>query len=547
MAKAPPRRRRGRRRAPEAEDAAETTAEITAPQTAAVEAPLAIVEEPPRAGPPPFRIALISSMGVLAAAVMAGGVFLGASPRVYAAVAGVLGVLLGVQVSRLRRPATMYLAIIFGLVAIALIITLPAGVSHVANVSRDMREAAKLGNVLRPPVDFLPGWRPILGLLMGTVGFASVWAGLEMRRPALGLLIPIPIVAIAAISVAEDQQIASGLVCLALFGVGLGILSGTETEGGQRVSIAYEIRRAVRAVPLIGLITLVMYLLAQTNFLFPQPLYNPAQEAQRPKAVPLTEVEDRVLFRVDSTITGPWRTGTLDVFDGQYWRFAPFARTRFVDVPQTGVVDEDLSPGVRANIEIARLSGAVLPGLANLVGVVAEGPKLVFDKRTQNIRLKQGQVKSGLKYTLIASRFPSVQQLRKVPNNIPDEVKPFLEIPEPPPVIAAYLQRAAQRASDPWDRLDYLRNLLLRTVVASGSGTPVAVPPERVEKMLTVKPQATPLAAAFSASAAPQKGSTSAASTSAAPALAAAIPTRPDPAPKSSTRLPATTCGWSST
>jgi transglutaminase TgpA-like protein/transglutaminase superfamily protein len=496
VAKAPTRRRRRRPGRTDPDTTAETAAvpgsepETTA-EVPAVEAPLAMVEEPPRAGPPPFRIALISTMAVLAAAIMTGGVFLGTSPRIYAAVAGILGVALGVRVSEMRRPATMYAAIILGLVAIAVIITLPAGVSHVTNVTRDMREAAKLGNVLRPPVDFLPGWRPILGLLMGTVGFASVWAGLEMRRPALSLLIPIPIVAIAAISVPEDQQIAAGLVCLALFGAGLGILSGTETEGGK-VSVAYEIRRAIRAVPLIGVITIAMYLLAQTNFLFPKPLYDPAQEAQRPKAVPLSDVEDRVLFRVEAPITGPWRTGTLDVYDGKYWRLPPFARTRFTDVSRSGVVDDELQPGVRANIEIAGLSGAVLPGLANLVGVIAEGPKLVYDQRTQNIRLKQGQVKTGLEYTLIASQLPSVQKLRLAPTDVPSDVKPFLEIPAPPPSMQAFLDQASARAKNPWDRLDYLRTLLLRTVAASGSGTPVAVEPERVVSMFTSKPEATP-------------------------------------------------------
>ncbi len=62
-----------------------------------------------------------------------------------------------------------------------------------------------------------------------------------------------------------------------------------------------------------------------------------------------------------------------------------------------------------------------------------------------------------------------------------------------------------------------------------------------------MKPQTTPLAALFTATAAPQKGSMSTLSTLAAPACIAAIPTSPDPAAKSSTRLPATSCGLSST
>ena len=449
-------------------------------------------DEEPSRGAPPLRIALISGTAVLAAAILTGGVFVGIGPRIYAAIAGILGIVLAWRASLVKRPLYLYLLIIAGLIAIAVLITLPAGLSHVANISRDVRAAARLGNVLRPPVEFLPGWRPILGLLMAVTGFASMWAGLEMRRPAFALAIPIPVVAIAAISVPESDQLASGLVALGLFGAGLGILSGTETEGGRRVSIAYEIRRAIRAIPLIGVITVVMYVLAQSNFLFPDPLYDPAKEAQKPKAVPLTKVKDRVLFTVTSELTGPWRMGTLDVYDGKDWRLPPFARTRFVDVPRSGVVDEDLPPGVRAEIEIQGLTGAVVPGLANIVGVVAEGPRIVFDQRSQNIRMKQGQVRAGLQYTLIASQLPSVQRLRQAPTNIPRDVRPFTEVPEPTPVIQAMLEQAGAKAKNKWDQLDALRQQLLRTVVASGSGTPVSVTPDRVEKMLTATPESTP-------------------------------------------------------
>jgi hypothetical protein len=472
------------------------SAEDTSPQPAVEAPPTQVittpqVEEGP-SGPPTIRIAMIAAAGMLACAVMVGGIFNGISPRIYAAIAGLLGIGLAVRASRIRRPLGMYAAIVLGMVAIIVLITLPAGFSHITNMSRDVRAAAHLGNVLRPPVDFEPGWRPVLGLLMGAVGFASAWAGLEMRRPTLGLAIPIPLVAIAAISVPSGQQLATGLVALGLFGAGLGVLSGTETEGGGRVSLAYELRRAVRAVPLIAVIIVALYLLAQSNFLFPQPLYNPAQEAQKPKAVPLSQVQDRVLFRVDSSLTGPWRTGTLDTYDGEFWRLPAFGKSRFVDVPSSGVVDKDLVPGVRANIEIAGLSGASLPGLANLVGVVANGPQLVFDRVTQTIRLKQGEVKPGLKYTLIGSQFPSIQVLRLASSDIPKSIKPYLDVPDPPPAMKAFIDEANAHGHNPWDRFDYLRQLLLRTVIAHGAGTPAPVPPERVVTMLTSHPQSTP-------------------------------------------------------
>lgn len=485
-----------RSRRPSRADRAEQTAPtdvVEAPPEAPVPAepaPIVLAEEAPPSAPPTLRIALVAAAGVLAAAIMSGGVFIGSSGRITAAVAGILGIALAVWASRSGRPALMYLSLVVGLGVITLLMVVPTGFGNVLDISDEIRKAARLGNLLRPPVDFLPGWRAVLGFLMGAIGFGAAWVGLELRRPALALAVPLPVIAISAISVPESQQLATGLVALALFAVGLGILSGTEIEGDQTTSLAYELRRAVRALPLIGVITLVMYLLAQTNFLFPDPLYDPAQEAQRPRAVPLSEVEDRVLFRVDSSITGPWRAGTLDVYDGADWRLPPFASTNFVDVSRSGVVDEDLAPGLRAEIEIAGLSGAVLPGLANLVGVVAEGPKLVYDRRTQNIRLKQGQVAEGLRYVLVASQLPSVQRLRETTQPIPEDVQKFLEIPEPPPVIQALLESAP--SDNAWNRLDFVRNHLLRTVVASGSGTPVSVAPDRVEKMLTVQPESTP-------------------------------------------------------
>src|SRR5262249_3201168 len=57
----------------------------------------------------------------------------------------------------------------------------------------------------------------------------------------------------------------------------------------------------------------------------------------------------------------------------------------------------------------------------------------------------------------------------------------------------------------------------------------------------------TPFASVLSESATSANGSTSFATTRSAPARAAAIAASPEPVPKSSTRRPATTSGWSST
>lgn len=477
--------------------AAEATAEQPSVPPAA--------EPPGGEGPPPgraevereprgnvVRLALVAGAGTLAAAVTTGGIFVGTAPRVYAVVAGALAILLGFGAARIRRSGLMNAAIVIGLVVIGLIMVVPSGFSNVVNLARELREAATQGDVLRPPVPFLPGWRALLGWVIGGVGFAAAWVAGELRRPALGLLVPLPLVAISAISVPDSEQLATGLGALVLFAFGLGILSGLQQQGDDEgFSLAYEARRTVRALPLVGAITAALVLLGQTDFLFPDPLYDPAEEAKKPKTVPLEEVEDRVLFRVDSSVTGPWKTGTLDVYDGEDWRLPPFAETRFREVPRSGIVDQELDPSIQAEIEVSGLSGVVLPGLPNLVGVRARGPKILYDQQTGGLRLDEGQVEPGLTYSVFASDLPSVSDLTALGDvRHPDHLSSYLEIPPPPPEIEGLLRQAP--SSSDWERLDFVRQRLLTTVTAKGAGQPDSVPAEKVVDMLFGSQEGTP-------------------------------------------------------
>lgn len=446
---------------------------------------------------PVLRLAFAVGCSTVAAAVMVGGVFRGTSPRIWAGVAGVLGIVAAAQIRRIRNPALMNAAIIVAVIAVGYVLTFPAGaLNDVLNLGPFVRDAVVSGDVQRPPVAFTLGWRAILGWLMGGLGFASAWLAVEFRRPALGMMLPLPMVMVAAISVADDARIASGIGTLVLFAVGLGLLSGVDLEeGGEQRSLAFELRRAARGLPLIAAVTVGLIFLSQANFLFPQPLYDPTQSAQKPKTVPLSEVPDRVLFTVESSVTGPWRMGSLDVYDGRDWRLPPFAENRIREVPRDGIVDSELTPGVRAKFEVQGLTGAVLPGLPNLVGLVAEGPKLAFDGRSGVIRLSEGTIEEGLEYTVVAGRIPSVQDLQAVDRPLPDkiegiETERLLEIPPPPPAVGDLLRRAPTTST--WDRLDFLRNQLLDTVVANGAGTPVSVPPEKVADMLTGSREGTP-------------------------------------------------------
>lgn len=457
---------------------------------------LAAVEEAEREGVEPaeyvpyLRLAVVAGFPVLAAAVMSGGVFVGISPRIWAALAGIAGVALAVLANRQRRALLVNITLLVGVFVVGLLVVLPTGIGNVFDLAGWVARDIATGEVIRPPAQFTPGWRAILAWLMSGIGVTAGWAAIELRRPGLALMVPVPVVAIAAISVPDSDQLASGVASLILFALGLGLLSSTGAAGDEAPPLGYELRRAARALPLIAVVTVALFLLAQLNILFPQPLYDPAQEAQKPKTVPLSEVEDRVLFTVDANFTGPWRIGHLDVYDGADWRLPPFAESELDDVPKSGVVDEELRAGVRAAFEIKGLSGAVLPSLPNTVGIVAEGPRLAYDSRTGNIRLAQGQFEPGLRYTVVAARIPAVEELSRVSGTIPRGVRKFLEIQEAPGAVTDLLRRAPTTSA--WEKLDFLRQTLLKTVVASGEGTPVSVSSSRVQDMLAGSKEATP-------------------------------------------------------
>lgn len=445
----------------------------------------AMAPEADQSSVPIGRYALAVGASTLGAAAMAGGIFNGVSPRVYAAAAGLLGVGLAVAASRLRSTTVAMLVIALGLFGIGVLLVLPSGADGLVGLGPLVRQAVSAGRNLRPPIDLTAGWIAILGWVMATVGFGATWTAVVMRRPSLAILLPLGLAGIATISVPHDQQLASGLVVFLLFAVALGVVSGAGRASSERRPAGYELRRAARALPVMAAITGAMYLLAsQASFLFPHPLVDPASQAQQPKTVPLTQVPDTVLFEVKSTLTGPWVIGTLDVYDEQdgSWRLPPYDESQLVPVPRNGVVDPTQRSALKAAITIKALSGAVLPGLPNTALIVANGPQLDFDSRSQNIRIVEGQLQSGFSYTVAAPALPAIATLRKDNVAPPLALRQFTAMPAPPPAVQALLQRAPKTSK--WDEFDFLRSYVLQNVVAKGQGVPAPVPISRVQAIL---------------------------------------------------------------
>ena len=463
-----------------------------------VEAVLDDQQAPPAEAPPedeertPVRVAVALAFPVLAAAVMVGGIFSGGvSGRADAAIAGLLGIALALVARRLRRPLGVNLVAAVGLFVIGLLLVLPNGFNDIGNIRALVSAAAASGRVLRPPVPLDPGWQAIIGWLMGITGFATAWVAIVVRRSALALLLPLPVAAIAGISVPKDQQVGSGIAVLALFAVGLGLLASAHTvaQDEERPPLAFELRKLARSVPLVAVITVALYFLAQAHFLFPKPAIDPTQRPQRPRAIPLSQVQDRVLFEVQSTITGPWRIGGLDVYDGRDWRLPPFAQNQLRRVPVTGIVDPDLPQGVSAKFIVAGLGGAVLPALPNTVGIAATG-QFQYDARNGNIRVTQGQVTAGLEYTVTAATVPTVEQLEADSLPIPNDIRQFTQIPPMPPAVTDLIGRSPKTSK--WAEFDFVRHYVLDNVVASGPGEPRSITPDRVQDMLAGTREASP-------------------------------------------------------
>jgi len=458
----------------------------------------AAVEEPEEREPeqPILRTAIAVALPTLAAAIMVGGIFSGVGARVYAAIAGLLGVALAIGASRIRKPLLANLSIVVGVFAIGLLLIVVSGVDYVGSLRSQISSAVSDGNVLRPPVPLRPGWQAIIGWLLGVVGFGAAWLAVALRKPSLGLMLPLPVAAVAAISVPEEAQIPSGIVGFVLFVIGLALLSAAAQATGddeQRPPASYEIRRALRSLPVIGLVVALLVVGSQSNFLFPDTMIDPAEEPQRPRSIPLSEVQDRVLFEVSSTISGPWRVGTLDVYDGQDWRLPPFAAARMQEIPRDGIVDRTLTPGIRADFTIRGLEGTVLPGLSNVYGVAARGPRLEYDRRSGSLRIAQGQVQPGLQYAVAAAKLPAISDLQALSAGLPADFDrdTYLSIPDPPPAVADLLSESQTKPSL-WDRFDFLRTHILDNVTSSGAGAPASVTPARVQDMLAGTKEGTP-------------------------------------------------------
>lgn len=438
------------------------------------------------------RPLLVAACSSIAAALTIGGIFGSWGARLLGVVAALVGVGWAWLAARSVQRRTFYQAVLPLVLIILGVLSLSAGApGGPSELPHLVREAIKSGHVLRPPIPFDAGWRPILIVLLGLTGYAAAAAGTLLDRPRLALGIPLPLVGLTLISQPKNGQALAGLLAVLPVIAGLTVLFGGDSGGVAQLSREFELRRVLKAAAMIVPLVLIVLLLNSTSLLFPAPSYNPAQKPQKPKAVPLSAADDRVLFEVDGPFTGPWKMGSLDVYDGRAWRLPPFDPRKLKSVGADGVVD-DTRTGDQTESFVVRDLGtnATLPGLAGPTKIATTGgQKVVFDPRAGTFRMPSGRVPTGLAYTITRPKYPSPDDLRAAPGPPSSMDKDLRAIPPPPPAVRDLL---AQAPSDPWDRLDFMLKKLAEVEVAVGAGNPVDVPPSKVQEILAGNHEGSP-------------------------------------------------------
>ena len=434
-----------------------------------------------------LRPMLAAGLSTIAAAAVTGGIFGSWFARGLGVFATVFGVFWAWLTLRSREKETTYqLLLVPAALLIGIILLVPAGGGGASNLPDLLRDAVNSGRILRPPVPFDPGWRPIIMVVFALLGYAAAWVGTALERPRAAIGIPLPILALTAITQPDDGEFIAGLCAFVPLLAALGVLFGGDTARASELTKDFELKRALRA-GIAGVAAVVaLVVLSNASFLFPEPVYDPSDQPQKPRPIPLSSIEDRVLFEIktESPITGPWKTGALDVYSENAWKLPPFDRSRFVDIPPDGVVVPDLAQKADQVIEIT-LRGygdaTSLPGTTSMAKL--EKPAEVnvqWDPRVHVIRVPEGRAPADLTYRVSMPAYPDADALIAAPPPVGDFTEQ-LAAPEPPDTIARLLSEAPK---DPgWARMDYVRRKLRDVVVAAGGGVAKDVPPARVAEI----------------------------------------------------------------
>lgn len=434
-----------------------------------------------------IRPLLAAGLSATAAGFVTGGIFGSWAARLLCVGAAWFGV---GWVALMRRAPHRASAYQFSLVPVALMVSIvlmiPLG-GDPSQLPALVREAIDAGRTLRPPVPFDPGWIPILMVVMSTLAFGAARIGTDGDRQQSAIALPLPLLALTAMTQPDDGQFIAGVGAFVPLVAALAVLFAGDRSKAQNLSREFEAKRAVRGIGLTVVAVLALFALGRANVLFPEPAFDPSDRPQKPKPLPLSEIPDEVLFEIetDSVITGPWRTGVLDDYDGTAWRIPAFDEDRLVAIPSDGVTAPDLLAAADQQFQFTTrgLTNATsLPGTTSPVVVrlsdALSGVQL--DPRTGVLRLPEGRAPADATYSITMPPYPSADALRESGAPV-GEFSVQLDMPESPAAIREILAAAPPAG---FDRLDFVRETLRNVVVAEGGGVPIDISPERVAEII---------------------------------------------------------------
>jgi transglutaminase-like putative cysteine protease len=448
-------------------------AELPAPEPAA-DAPQARVHAP--------LIACAAVLSTLAAAWMTSRLFSEGALALGVSVTGIaIGAGLIYLATRFERSALLLFAVLPVAVVVGAIFATTgegAGLSLPALAA----DAVRGGGLLQPPIPFDPGWRAISVVLFAVISSSACLLGMTFRRPKLAAAVPLPIALGAALLQPKGTELTASGVTVVLLVAALAVAYGADLASAGVTSGGFEARRLFRGTALLAGVVIALVAVSQTSFLFPETDKNNVIPPQKPPAPP--PEPDQVLFSVQSDNKGPWPVGVLDVYQDNAFLLPSIDPARVRKVKADGVVAPKHGDTFEVSFHVNRLKGQTLIGAPNQVRIGGVGLDLEYDPRTQVVKLAERSVPRDFTYSVEAPVLPQAKVLADSPPADAAIQREFTAMPPPPPGVQQLLTKADLEAKNKFDKLQLVRNALYTKVVAAGGGTPVDVPPEKVDAML---------------------------------------------------------------
>lgn len=432
--------------------------------------------------------AVLSGFG---AAWMVGGMFRGQEARLIAFLGVLLGGGMNFAATRWRAAFLNYIVLPLALLLGAVLMAGSSG-SGTSSLPALVKDAVTSSQVLQPPIDFAPGWRLILVVVLSLFTAAAASLALSLRRTRLAVGVPVPLTIAAALVQPPGSAVATGAVAVGF--VVMALSTSYVADGvGDSFDPGFEMRRLARSAFSGVLLIAVLLAASKVHFLFPDSHQHHVIPPRKPPVSP--PPKDVPLYDVKGTLPGPLRLGVIDVYDPkqQAWLLPPVDDSRLMRLSLPANLPDSGSAGAVGNgattprgatysvtVKVDQATGHLLPDLAGTTRV-GGGTTVEYDPRTQTLALANRPVYTGLTYTLTAGSQPTGAQLSASTGAVPDALKPYLEAPPVPASVAALIGKAPKGA---YARLEYLRAALYAHFVAAGEGTPTDVSAARVAQLL---------------------------------------------------------------